>query len=78
MHRSGEGQGSSAHAPPTSHAVGALLQAEQFAGSGQGEGGGGSGRPVSNPPSVSPFLLCGLVCAGCRGGEGALTISGSG
>lgn len=29
--------------------------------------GGGSRRPVSSPSSVSPFLLCGLVCAGCRG-----------
>lgn len=30
--------------------------------------GGCSRRPVSSPSSVSPFLLCGLVCAGCRGG----------
>lgn len=56
MHRSGEGQGSSAHAPPTSHAVGALLQAEQFAGQVRGRvEGAPEGPSATLPPSL---LFC--------------------
>lgn len=75
MHHSEENEGTSTWAPPTFHAVGAPLQAEQSVPhitSRLGWVGEGSRRPVSSPFSISPFLLCRLACAGRRDrGRGA-------
>ena len=65
MQHSEEGQGSSAHAPPTAHAGGALLRAELRAGSGQVRGAGTGLPEARQQPTLQPFFPA-LQAGVCR------------
>lgn len=67
MHHSEENQGTSTHALPIFHVVGWCPTAGRVVCPvSQGWRGTPQGRKAA-PSSISPFLVCRWVCAGCRG-----------
>lgn len=65
MQHSEEGQGSSAHAPPTAHAGGDLLRQSGSAGSGQVRGIGTGLPEARQQPTLHPFFPA-LQASVCR------------